>query len=73
MNDKRIIAVQLVANRGPGLACLQQQHQPRPACVIGTPAAACRSLLEFHTFRVRQYEGVFHEPNRTTASSVTVY
>jgi hypothetical protein len=41
--DKRIITVHLVANGGLGMACLQQQDQPRPACVIGTPAAARRS------------------------------
>ena len=40
--DKRIITVQLVANGGPGMACLRQQDQPRPAGVIGTPAAARR-------------------------------
>src|SRR6266849_8744748 len=71
--DKRIIAVQLVANRGPCMACVQQQHQPRSARVIGTPAAARRSLVEFHTFRVRQYDGVLHEHNHTIFSSVTVH
>jgi len=71
--DKHIIAVQLVANRGPGMVCLEQQHQPRPARVIGTPAAARHSLVEFHTFRVRQYDGVFHEHHHTTVSVVTVH
>ena len=41
--------------------------------IIGTPTAARRPLVEFHTFRVRQYDGVFHEPNHTTVSSVTVH
>ena len=58
--DKRIIAVQLVANRGPGMVCLQQQQQTRPARVIGTPAAARRSLVEFQTFRIRKYDRVLH-------------
>ena len=71
--DKRIIAVQLIANRGPGLAGVQQQHQPRPARIIGTPAAACHSLVEFHTFRIRQHDGVLHEHHYTTVSAVTVH
>ena len=70
--NKRIIAVQLVANRGPCMACLQQQQQPRPARVIGTPATAGGSLVEFHTFRIRQYNGVLHEHHCTTVSVVTV-
>ena len=65
--DKRIIAVQFVANRGTGMVCLQQQHQPRPSRVIGTPATACRSLGEFQTFRIRQYDGVLQEHHHTTA------
>jgi hypothetical protein len=44
------------------MACLEQQHQPRPARIIGTPATARRPLVKFHTFRVRQYDGVLHEP-----------
>jgi len=71
--DKRIITVQLVANRGPCMACLEQQHQPRPARIIGTPAAARRSLVKFHTFRVRQHDGVLHEHHHTTVSAVTVH
>jgi hypothetical protein len=55
---------------GPCTACLQQQHQPCPARIIGTPAAARRSLIKFHTFRVRQYDRVLHEHNHTTSSAV---
>ena len=69
--DKRIIAVQLVANRGPGIACLQQQQHPRPSRVIGPPATARRSLVEFDTFRIRKYDRVLHEHNHTIVSSVT--
>src|ERR1022692_947574 len=58
--DKRIIAVQLVANRGPGITCLQQQQRPRPSRVIGPPATARRSLVEFDTFRIRKYDRVLH-------------
>jgi hypothetical protein len=53
------------------MACFQQQQQPRPARVIGTPAAARRSLIKFHTFRIRQYDRVLHERNHTTVSYVT--
>jgi hypothetical protein len=70
--NKRILAVQLIANRGPGMAYLELQHQPRPAHVIGTPAAARRPLVEFLTFRIGQYDGFLHECHPTTVSAVTV-
>src|ERR1700691_6156306 len=69
--DKRIIAIQFVANRGPGITCLQQQQHPRPSSVIGSPAAARCSLVEFDTFRIRKYDRVLHEHNHTTVSTVT--
>src|SRR5580704_12114673 len=69
--DKRIIAVQLVANRGPGIARLQQQQHPCPSRVIGPPATARRSLVELNTFRFCKYDRVLHEHNHTTVSSVT--
>ncbi|MGC0774361.1 MAG: hypothetical protein WB543_15615 [Candidatus Acidiferrum sp.] len=28
------------------MTCIQQQQQPRPTRIIGTPTAACRSLVE---------------------------
>jgi hypothetical protein len=55
------------------MACLEQQHQPRPARIIGTPAAARHPLVKFHTFRVRQYDRVLHEHNHTIFSAVTVH
>ena len=69
----RIVAIQLVADRRPRMARFQQQHQPRPPCVIRTAAPARRALVEFHTLRFRQYDRVFHEHDHTTFSSVTCH
>jgi len=50
--DKRVIAVQFVANRGLCMAWFQQQQHPRPARVIGTPAAARRWLSSIRSASV---------------------
>src|ERR1700690_602937 len=71
--DKRIIAVQLVANHGPRMAGLQQQYQPPPARIIGTPTTARRSLAELHTFRIGQYDRLLHEHYHTIVLDVTVH
>ncbi len=72
-SDKRVIAVQLVANSGPSVASLEQQEQPRPARVIGPSAAAGGSLVEFYAFRIRQYDGVSHAHHCTTVLTVTLH
>src|SRR3974377_1401725 len=51
----------------------KHKHQPPPPRVIGTPATARRSLVEFQTFRICQHDGVFHEHHLTTVSDVTLH
>jgi len=51
----------------------QQQNQSRASRIIGTPASSRRSLIQFHTFRFRQYDRGFHAHDQTIVSVVTVH
>src|SRR5262249_34408246 len=48
--DKRIITAQLDPDLCPGMACRQQQDQPRARPIIHLTAPARGPLAQFHTF-----------------------
>jgi len=70
--DKRIIAVELVADLGPGVARLQQQHQARPARIVCATGSARHSVVQFHAFSLRQRDRV-HGHDHTPFLVVTVH
>ncbi len=71
--DERIIARELLANLGPGLAGLEQQNQPGAPGVVGSPCLARCSLAQLHAFRLRKTDCVAHEHNHTPFLYVTVH
>src|SRR5215831_6589074 len=69
--DKRIVAVELVANLRPAMTRLQQQDQPRSAPVVCPTAAARRPLVQLRLFCFCQCDPALHEHDRTTFLRVT--
>src|SRR5215831_17310178 len=69
--DKRIVAVELVANLRPAMTRLQQQDQPRSAPVVCPTAAARRPLVQLRLFCFCQCDPVLHEHDLTTFLRVT--
>ena len=68
--DKRVIAVELAADRGPGVAGGEQQDQSCPSCVIRSTGATVGSASQFHAFGIRQGDRA-NEHDHTSRLPVT--
>ena len=71
--DERIVAGELLADLGPGLAGLEQQNKPSASRVIRASRLTRCSLAQFHALRFRKTDCVAHEHNHTPFLSVTVH
>lgn len=63
--DEAVRAVQLVADPRPRVPAVEQQDEPRTACLVGTPRLTGGALSEFRLFHFRQNNRVAHEHDYT--------
>ena len=69
--NEAVRAVQLVANRRPGVPRIEQQNEARTARLNGPPRLARRSLREFALFHFGQGNCASHAPEYTRVLAVT--
>ena len=71
--DEAISAIQLLADRGPGVTRIQQQDQSRTSRPIGPSGLTAGPLGEFFVFHWQQLNRVAHQHDYTLYLDVTVH